>query len=134
MSESRIGMIATVNGLFCIFVSKYFFYFIKDPGKPMQPIKYVDKSKTQLLINWSPPEGVVEHYNITVQCDCSCSLIVHHQVKGTTANITGLKAGTYCNMSITAVSGGLPSVPLNYTNIETSEAGNEQYFKILKVT
>lgn len=102
-----------------------FFILFSDPDQPTKPERYYNKDENGLTFSWGPPLGKVENYHLTVQCRCSCSKNYSKQVPSniTTESVTGLEPGTYCSVNITAISGRLPSIPLQYKNLETDEIG-----------
>lgn len=82
-----------------------------------------------LQFSWKPPNGNFDAYNLTVHCHCSCCSCSKNYTDSvfknvTTKEVTELKPGTYCSVNITAISGGLSSIPLEFYNIETTEIGN----------
>ncbi|XP_056016876.1 receptor-type tyrosine-protein phosphatase H-like [Ostrea edulis] len=97
-----------------------------------------------VAIEWTHLDGNVEKYTVEKRCSCensSCtpctpSVAVSKPTDLINAvNITGLNPGTYCNVSIVAVSGKLPSDPLQVTvkSLET-EPGKVRYFAVTEVT
>lgn len=88
----------------------------------------VVKGKTYVVIKWARPSGGVDRYNVTVRCNCSCTPNYTDSVIKTLSevNVTQLKPGTHCSILIKTISLGLPSTPLEYLNIETTETGNEK--------
>lgn len=67
----------------------------------------------------------MEYYNVSARCNYLPKPNIIHLGNETTANITGLMPGTHCNVTIIGISGGFSSIPLEYTDIETIEKGNE---------
>lgn len=112
--------ILSFSDLFCILFS--------DPSQPKKPERYYKKDENGLTFSWGPPNGKVDNYTLTVQCHCSCCSCSQNyttQVPSDilTEKITGLEPGTYCSVNVTAISGGLSSIPLQYSNLETDEIG-----------
>ena len=107
--------------------SKHFFFmlviFLKIQfAVPAQPSDItVHSSTSELQINWSHSIGNVESYNVTADCICNCNETISHKGNETVAHVRGLVAGTHCNVTIIAISGGLPSNPLFKADIETEE-------------
>lgn len=105
----------------------YILFLSADPDPPMRLTKGdVVKGKTYVVIKWARPSGGVDRYNITVNCNCSCTPNYTDSVIKTEVNVTELKPGTHCSILIKTISLGLPSTPLEYLNIETTETGNEK--------
>ena len=88
------------------------------PATPIN-ISYIESSTTTLSITWKPGPGGAEKYLVTVKCSC-CKPVDRTETSNTT-NITGLKPGSHCNISITAEAGELLSLPLIYHNIKTKD-------------
>ena len=59
--------------------------------------------------------------------NCSCCKPFKHTETSNTTNITDLDPGSHCNISITAVSGQLHSLPLIYYNMKTEEKGKMSF-------
>ena len=100
-------------------------FFSLDPSQPSNGTVYVDI--TQINVTWKSP-GNVMSYNITAQCSCECNPSVTNFGTNTSAFVTGLEPGTYCNVTIIAESGGLYSIPLVYYKIETNDTGRTYFY------
>lgn len=90
----------------------------------MQPQNQsVKRTSEEIYLQWSS-RGHVEYYNVSAWCNKVPKPTISHLGNETTANITGLIPGTHCSVIIIGFAGGFPSIPLNYTDIETIEKGN----------
>lgn len=94
------------------------------PATPIN-ISLVETNSTTLRITWKPGDGGAEKYVVTVNCSC-CKPFNHTETSNTTV-ITGLDPGSHCNISITAVSGQLHSLPLIFYNMKTEEKGKMSF-------
>lgn len=91
------------------------------PGQPQN--QSVKRTSEEIYLQWSS-RGHVEYYNVSAWCNKVPKPTISHLGNETTANITGLMPGTHCSVIIIGFAGGFPSIPLNYTDIETIEKGN----------
>uniref|UniRef100_A0A8W8J4S9 protein-tyrosine-phosphatase n=1 Tax=Magallana gigas TaxID=29159 RepID=A0A8W8J4S9_MAGGI len=88
---------------------------------PVQPQNHTVKREfDKITLQWSS-KGHVEYYNVSAHCQHYPTPNISHLGNETTARIIGLMPGTHCSASIIGVSGGLQSIPLTYTDIETIE-------------
>lgn len=96
----------------------------------MQPQNHTVKREfDKITLQWSS-KGHVEYYSVSAHCQHYPTPNISHLGNETTAIIIGLMPGTHCSASIIGVSGGLQSIPLTYTDIETIEKGNANEFPL----